>query len=154
MKIREAEATLRIIKAQVEDAKRCVEGLRLEIQQTDRPERRAELNNKLQQEDSKFVHPLCKETGAEQRLAEIRPGQYAGESPDELFASNSSNPMMALPSNIAFFCQSGRSILLIGLSSGIERNTGRQNSNGEYTTIYIYTLILFYGCTEPSQFTL
>ncbi|CAL1681322.1 unnamed protein product [Lasius platythorax] len=88
MKLREAQETLRIAKGQVEDAKRRMEGLRLEIQQTDRPERRAELNYKLQQEESKLVHLLCKETGAEQRLAELRREQY--ESPDEIFASDSS----------------------------------------------------------------
>ncbi|KMQ88916.1 sensory histidine kinase [Lasius niger] len=86
MELKEAEATLRTIKAQVEDTKRCIEGLRLQKQQTDREERRAQINYKLEEGDRKLIRLFCKETYAEQKLGEIRSGLH--ESPDELFASD------------------------------------------------------------------
>ncbi|KMQ88019.1 chorismate mutase, partial [Lasius niger] len=91
-KFREAEAALKNITSQAEDAKRCVEGLRLQIQQQtlhDPPEKLADLNSALQRAEGKLIYILCKQTGAEQRLSELKREQEL-ESPEELFASDSS----------------------------------------------------------------
>ncbi|CAL1672418.1 unnamed protein product [Lasius platythorax] len=91
-KVREAEAALRNITSQVEDAKRCVEGLRLQIQQQtlhDPPQRLADLNSALQRAEGNLINLLCKQTGAEQRMHQVKREKEL-ESPDELFASDSS----------------------------------------------------------------
>ncbi|CAL1671679.1 unnamed protein product [Lasius platythorax] len=89
MKLREAQATLRIAKGQVEDAKRRMEGLRLQIEQIDREERRVELKYQLQEEDRRLIYLICNETEAERKLEELRRG-VDPESPDELLKSDSS----------------------------------------------------------------
>ncbi|CAL1678280.1 unnamed protein product [Lasius platythorax] len=83
--------------------KQCVlEGLRLQIQQTDREERRAELKQTGERRQ-KTYRLLCQETGgAEQKLGKLRRGVYA-ESPDELFKSDSSISFRVSPSFCSVF---------------------------------------------------
>ncbi|CAL1672805.1 unnamed protein product [Lasius platythorax] len=95
-KVRQAQAALRKITSQAEDAMRCVQGLRLQIEQQtlhDPPQMLADLNSALERAERNLVGILCKQTGAEQRLQQVKHEQGLEsplESPDELFASDSS----------------------------------------------------------------